>query len=311
MSPVSDFIPDSWKQWIFPGWAWQTWLVMSLLCLVAFVIDEAHHRELTHKAVQASKAPPDKTNNIAYAAILIVIVACASSVIWHKFKPNHDSSSAENSKPSSTPSSEMNQQNSTAQNQSSPPPISSKSQPTQNGKRLAGTLKKQAAATHSTLGTEDKASHSELSREKSNLQSTQECKTGTICNLQSLNFGTQTVNNGPPPPPTLAISFALDSGKSYLAMDSVKYTYQLQISVNTSSKVSFEVVCSAPIKAIDGRFHNLGTQLGKVEFIQGNSGFITLESPNTDPEHPYFITLVTDEPITVLDVKTYAPKQQQ
>lgn len=82
MSNIS-WLPERARNWLYhfiPAWRWQTWLLIGALLLVAFVLEEAHYRNLIEKSGKKSSAKPAQSFLVPIVSIVTIAILWTLSV---------------------------------------------------------------------------------------------------------------------------------------------------------------------------------------------------------------------------------------
>src|ERR1700749_2045150 len=84
---VLGWLPDRWKQhleWLLPAWGWMGGLLISLLLLTAFSIEESYFRQHPQQANPGKKGLRLPTYALAAIGLFWVV-----NVVWGRWQSHH------------------------------------------------------------------------------------------------------------------------------------------------------------------------------------------------------------------------------
>ncbi len=94
------WLPDRWKQHLellFPSWGWMVWLLISLVLLAAFAIEESYFRQHPRRANSGKKE-----FSLATSAMLAIGILWVSNVVWVRVLSHHAAPTAVQGAPPSS-----------------------------------------------------------------------------------------------------------------------------------------------------------------------------------------------------------------
>lgn len=116
--------------------------------------------------------------------------------------------------------------------------------------------------------------------------------------------GSNTVNCGPPPPPTLSLKFSQER----MASTDKKFAFETKVTITPNkewSPVSLAIFFDGPPKKLDPDVEGarMLTEVGGNPSVDQNTWLVEIGSPATRPDRPVIALVFSDVPLRVLDVK--------
>lgn len=93
MTKAMEVLPEKLKIHILnfiPNWRWQTWLIFALICLGAFLIEEAYYRSILSEAQKSGlTSAVTRSNTLPIIVLALILISVATYDIIHGWQIHH------------------------------------------------------------------------------------------------------------------------------------------------------------------------------------------------------------------------------